>query len=31
MSEHLDLARMAQASEEIVEPSPAVAVHPENR
>lgn len=31
MSEHLDLARMAQASEEVVEPSPPAAVHPENR
>jgi hypothetical protein len=31
MSEHLDLARMAQASEEVVEPAPPAAVHPENR
>jgi GntR family transcriptional regulator, transcriptional repressor for pyruvate dehydrogenase complex len=31
MSEHLDLARMAQASEEVVEPTPPVAVPPENR
>jgi GntR family transcriptional repressor for pyruvate dehydrogenase complex len=31
MSEHLDLARMAQASEEVVETTPPVAVPPENR
>jgi GntR family transcriptional repressor for pyruvate dehydrogenase complex len=31
MSEHLDLARMAQASEEVVEPTPPVAAPPENR
>jgi hypothetical protein len=31
MSEHLDLARMAQASEEVVEPTPPVAVPSENR
>lgn len=32
MSEHLDLARMAQASEEVTEPAaPAPADHPENR